>query len=450
MKNLLILFLIIPFCTAIGQTKDSIAKQNDTTKKLPFAIAKEKRMTDEDIANKPEGTYVTGVPDISSDPVNGFGYGVGGYLYFNGKKTDPFFNYTPYRAKIDIALFNTTKSQREIIAKLDVPYILNSKWRLRVEGGYESNPNLLYFGKTESTLNKLSYYDNIGAIPQLKSGVSYSEYSDNFLVGDNKLYHNYNKEEFILNISGERSLYEGKMRLLLGYELASVKIRTFQGNSLLQLDANAGQILGLGSSLIGLGQVGIIYDTRDLESDPSKGIFAELTNELSLKALGSSFNFNKTYGHISVYKNLIAKYPKRLVLAGRAGLGYTAWDAPFFEYQDQWSSEGSVEGLGGSKTLRGYKQSRFLGRVMSINNLELRYRFAQLNFLKQHFAFSTLPFIDAGAVWDDFNTIKSFKNFRVSEGLGLRIAWNVNTILRFDYAVSQEDRQFFFSLAQMF
>lgn len=87
---------------------------------------------------------------------------------------------------------------------------------------------------------------------------------------------------------------------------------------------------------------------------------------------------------------------------------------------------------------------------MNFNNVELRYRFAQLNILNQHFTFSIVPFIDAGAVWDDLYRINNINNFRFSEGTGLRIAWNVNTILRFDYAISNEDKQFFFNLSHAF
>jgi outer membrane protein assembly factor BamA len=219
---------------------------------------------------------------------------------------------------------------------------------------------------------------------------------------------------------------------------------------LCQNDYDAGRIVGLKKGLVQLYQVGLIYDTRDLETDPSSGIFAELTNELSLKDIGSLYDFNKTFAHINFYQKLFPKVFKKMVLAGRVAFGYTALNAPFFEYQDEWSSEGSIEGLGGPNTLRGYKQSRFLSRAMSFNNLEIRYRFAQCKFLKQHFAFSAVPFVDAGGVWDDLSRVGDFSNYRVSEGLGLRIAWNVNTILRFDYAISKEDNQFFFNLSHAF
>ena len=139
------------------------------------------------------------------------------------------------------------------------------------------------------------------------------------------------------------------------------------------------------------------------------------------------------------------------MFAGRIAGGYTAGNSPFFEYHDQWSSEGSIEGLGGGATLRGFKQSRFVSRVMQFNNFELRYRFAQFTLLKQYFALSAVPFFDLGGVWDSGkNFTKQFSNYRYDEGLGIRIAWNNNTILRFDYAISKEDKQFFFSLGHSF
>jgi outer membrane protein assembly factor BamA len=421
------------------------AQQKDSTK-LPFAIADEKRMPDDELAEKKEGLSVTGVPDLSSDPVNGFGAGAEGSLFFNGKKSDPFYAYTPYRAELNLAVFVTTKLQREIKLGLDIPYIFNTKWRLRGEAAYEVNPNLLYFGVTEKSLNPL-------VNPQTGTEYSsYSSYSNSLKSTPAAYYNTYTKKEAVLNLSMERSFYEGRLRTLIGYEIGSVNLTTpLNSNSLLEQDANAKNIVGFGQNLITFTQLGLIYDTRDLETDPSKGSFAELTNELSLVALGSQYNFNKTFFHYNLYCPVLPKIFKRVTFAGRIAMGYTQGNAPFYEYQDEWSSEGSIEGLGGGTTLRGYKQSRFLGRVMNFNNFELRCRFAQCKILKQHLAFSAVPLFDIGGVWDNLSRIPThLNNFRYSEGLGLRIAWNVNTILRFDYAVSQEDRQFFFSLGHAF
>ena len=88
----------------IENTIDTIS----TKEQLPFAIADEKRLSDEDLKNKKEGAYVTGVPELSSDPINGFGYGAEVEVFFNGKRKDPFFAYTPYRKKLNVVLFNTS------------------------------------------------------------------------------------------------------------------------------------------------------------------------------------------------------------------------------------------------------------------------------------------------------------------------------------------------------
>ncbi|MGZ3932661.1 MAG: Omp85 family outer membrane protein [Bacteroidia bacterium] len=440
-----VLAAMLLFSTSYAQQQNT-----DTIRKLPFAIADEKRMPDDELAEKKEGLSVAGVPDLSSDPINGFGAGAEGSLFFNGKRTDPFFAYTPYRAEMNLAVFITTRLQKEIKLGLDMPYILNTKWRLRGEAAYEVNPNFLYFGITEKSLQPLSYYPGNNLLNQPVNNASYKDYN-NSLTGSKAFYNTYTKTEAVLNVSMERSFMKGKMRTLIGYEIAQIDISTpLNDSAAVRRDFNDGNIKGFGNNTISLLQFGVIYDTRNLETDPTAGIFAEVTHELSLKAIGSQYNFNKTFLHANAYYSLFPKVIKRLVLCGSFGLSYTQGDAPFFEYPDAWSSEGDIDAMGGSKTLRGYKQARFAAPVMQYLDVELRYRFAQCKLLKQNLAFSAVPFFDEGGVWDDLNRMGHTENIRYSEGLGLRIAWNVNTILRFDYAFSQEDRQFFFQIGHTF
>lgn len=59
---------------------------------LPFAISHEKKLPADELAEKREGVYLTGIPDISYDPLNGLGYGGEASLFFNGKKTILFLN----------------------------------------------------------------------------------------------------------------------------------------------------------------------------------------------------------------------------------------------------------------------------------------------------------------------------------------------------------------------
>lgn len=447
--------------------------------RLPFAIADEKRLSEEDLADKKEGMFVTGIPDLSFDPLNGYGIGAEGYLTFNGSRDDPFFAYTPYRRRIEVSAFVTSKLTRKFLVALDEPYLLNTKWRLRAEAAYEVNPNQLYFGTTERSLQKLgrqlpgsspfsgrsvnSYSDYTNRLATVRSGGA----GEDALVADN-LYNYFTKGEEILNVSLEHAYWDGRVRAVGGFEVAIMQIghddgkrvkafnpqtdqssKVANGRTRLTEDQEAGEIHGARGGVVTILQSGLVYDTRDLEPDPSRGIFAEATNELSTPGLGSAFTFDKVFLQAKAYYPIFPSFFSKLVLAGRIGAGNTFGPAPFFEYADQWSTEGSIEGLGGFHTLRGYKQSRFMGRTMMFGNIELRYRFYQTKLYGHTLGFMALPFFDMGGVWDRPRRI-NVDNLRYSEGGGLRIAWNQSTIVSLDYAFSEEDQQFFFELNHAF
>ena len=440
-------FFLISGFIALSQTKDSLKRDS---LKLPFEISEDEHLSDEDLKNKKEGVYLTGVPDLSSDPVNGFGAGAEAQLYFDGKRSDPFFAYTPYRSNINLAAFYTTKSEREFQLVWDVPYVFNTKWRLRGQCEYMINPNYLFFGITENTLKPLSYYPDNDSSKQIVNIATYDEYEKN-QVGSIANYNTFQQEEESFNISMEHSWLESKLRTLIGYEIARDVISTpLDPNSLLHQQFVKGLVTGYGADFVTLLQLGLIYDTRDLEADPSSGSFAELTNELSTNILGSHRKFNRTFLHYNYYHKVLASVFKKFVFAGRLGMGYTTSTAPFYEFQDQWSSEGDINGLGGPQTLRGYVQSRFVGPVMALGNFELRCRFVQADILKQHLAFYVIPFFDIGGIWNSLNRITYLQNFRFSEGPALQIAWNEDTILRFDYGFSNEGSQFYFGIGQIF
>jgi hypothetical protein len=446
---------------------------------LPFAIAEEKRLEDEELAEKKEGIFVTGFPDFSSDPLNGIGLGGEGYVTYDGTRADPFFAYTPYRSRVTIAAFLTTKNQQMLEVGLDVPYLFDSPWRLRTVAEYANDPNQLYFGTTDASLRHLrSLYPARSAFVGMPTG-SFGAYEDNLAtvraggpgeaprVADN-LYDYFRLRQALLNTSVERSIFHSLMRVVAGFEVGYVDITTYDGKSVSATDptngatvtvpngttrlteqAAAGNVVGMGHGFVNIAQVGLVYDTRDFEPDPTRGIFAEVTNEVSVPAIGSRFAFDKVFGHVKGYAKLFAYGAQRLVLASRLGVGYTFGSAPFFEFQDEWSTEGSIEALGGFHTLRGYKQARFVSRMMTFGNLELRHRFARFSLLGQSFGLMVVPFVDTGGVFDRPSAI-AFDHLRISEGAGLRVAWNQSTIVSFDYAVSEEDHQFFVALGHAF
>ena len=199
---------------------------------------------------------------------------------------------------------------------------------------------------------------------------------------------------------------------------------------------------------VSLVQTALIYDTRDFEPDPTKGYYFEIANEYSSKYVGSQFEFNKLFLQGRLYKKL--PFGKRTVIAARAAVGNIfGSNAPFFEFQDQWSPDGSVNALGGKQSLRGYRANRFLARSLWFTNIELRYRIAETRLGKQRFAFGIAPFFDAGTVRDRWQNL-NFANVKIAYGAGARVAWNQSTIVFFDYGISKEDNLFYIGIGQAF
>lgn len=462
--------LIYSFLFTVASIPFLEAQEKDT-----LSFVKSKRMSDDDLLKKKEGTFFTGIPDFSSDPVTGFGFGVRSNVYWNGERTNPLFAYTPYLAKLKVNAAYYTSNARELVMSLDVPYYKGTRWRFKIDFKAQQNPTNLYFGLTDATLGQL----RLPSTPE--GGTTYSTYAeyDNArkilrpgevgeasLVTD-ALSNRFRETEYMLNFKADYALGNGKWRVMGGYEIQHLSYKTFEGEeaeainpitgeettapngfSLLRRDFDQGKISGLEGGWISILQTALIFDTRDFEPDPTKGYYFEVANEYSSNLIGSQFNFNKLFLQGKGFWKL--PFGKRTVVASRVGMGTIfGSEAPFFEFQDQWSPDGSINALGGKQSLRGYRANRFLARSMWFTNLELRYRFLETKLGKQRFAFGVAPFFDAGTVrdrWQDLN----FTKIKFSYGAGLRIAWNQSTILSFDYGKSKEDGLFYIGIGQAF
>lgn len=430
-------------------------------------------MSNDVLLKKIEGTFFTGIPDFSSDPVTGFGFGVRSNVYWNGQRNNPLFPYTPYLAKLKVNAAYYTSNARELVMSLDIPYYKGTRWRFKVDFKAQQNPTNLYFGLTDATLGQL----RLPSTPE--GGTTYSTYAeyDNARkilrtgeVGEasfvtDALSNRFRETEYMLNLKADYALGNGKWRVMGGYEIQHLSYKTFEGEeaeainpitgeettapngfSLLRRDFEEEKISGLEGGWISILQTTLIFDTRDFEPDPTKGYYFEIANEYSSKLIGSKFNFNKLFLQGKGFWKL--PFGKRTVFASRIGVGNIfGSDAPFFEFQDQWSPDGSINALGGKQSLRGYRANRFLARSMWFTSLELRYRFLEAKLGKQRFAFGVAPFFDARTVrdrWQDLN----FTKIKFSYGAGLRIAWNQSTILSFDYGKSKEDGLFYIGIGQ--
>jgi hemolysin activation/secretion protein len=76
-----------------------------------------------------------------------------------------------------------------------------------------------------------------------------------------------------------------------------------------------------------------------------------------------------------------------------------------------------------------------------LTTVELRWSFAEFTKWKQRLKLGIKPFIDAGRVFDHVSDT-SFKNWEVGGGAGVSLAWNLSTVINFDYGVTSEGSAF--------
>ena len=151
-------------------------------------------------------------------------------------------------------------------------------------------------------------------------------------------------------------------------------------------------------------RLGLIYDSRDHNSDPSKGIYAEYT-------LTGSSDFIDGNGYNSliqtfIWRHYIPLYKDKLTFAYRLGVqhtitGNTPWyminniNTPFFQKM-------YTEGLGGVVTMRGVNRNSVLGNGFALGNAEVRWHFLDFQFINQNWQLAFCPFFDAGMVIQKF------------------------------------------------
>lgn len=408
-------------------------------------LSRKTPLSDPDYLAKTEGGYVTGLPLVNSDPDRGIGYGVRLYYYNNGERADPLFRYTPYAHRLFAQYFRTTRDYEYHTVNYDAPYIGGSAYRLRSIFEYEHETFANYYGVGEASLAPLGRPGD----PRTYASAADFEKANR----DSVIYARYNQYEYVkpqLIVNLERDLFGGLVRPMGGLWFMKAQIRDYTGDSVdvdgqkaagaqtrLSEDAQAGLITGFGGGWVNKLSLGVAYDSRDYEPDPNRGAFHETNVFLARRWLGSDFDFTRVLAAARYYYSPMPKLAD-LVLASRVAYQFVRGNAPFFELAAWPFSDNNTVGLGGLRTLRGFRAMRFTGPAMALANLEVRYTFYRFTIGSQSFAPALVPFVDTGRPFDGLEETR-LSGFRTAGGAGLRVAWNQATIIMIDYGVSREE-----------
>lgn len=204
-------------------------------------------------------------------------------------------------------------------------------------------------------------------------------------------------------------------------------------------------------------KTGLVFDTRDNEASPNKGLWSEV---MLLSA--PTFLGNHPYAFVKLaitHRQYISLVKKRLVAAYQVSYqGTIGGTTPYYIMPYIYSSYSLTtrpDGLGGMRTVRGVLRNRITGDGVAFGNIELRWKFFKSVILKQNLYLGLTAFLDGGMAVQEHKLNmskvpedqKSFffnsacDRLHLATGLGLRIAVNDNFIISVDYgmAVNKQD-----------
>ncbi len=430
----------------------------DEGRPVPAWLRLKEPLSPEDLERKNERGYFTGLPLWNYDPNTGFGFGARGYWYYNGTRDELLFAYTPYFYRVFLQAFASTGGLQYHWLDFDSPYLGGTPYRFRGQLIYARAKLKTYFGVGAETMDDLSYP---GSSQRYESYTEYQADLDR-VHGDGTTYSLYNQvdvEQPLLIFSLERELWGGRLRPFVGLGFSYTTLRDYTGEEVdavgapsastrLRDDCEAGAVVGCDGGWDNTLRLAIAYDTRDFEPDPNRGVFVDLAWQLGTGVLGSGYDYQRA---LLAGRHYFSPMPAiaDLVVATRGVFMVQGKGAPFFSMNNLPFTEDTRYGLGGVRTMRGFKQDRFIGHVMTLANLELRWTFRHIEVLEQDFGFMLAPFVDAGAVYDEVDEL-TLRGWQRAQGAGLRIAWNQATVIMADYGVSDEDAGLYINFAHIF
>ena len=384
------------------------------------------------------------LPVLGFDSDLGFQYGACVDIFNFGDGT----RYPRYFYKFNVEVSRYTKGSGVFRFYADMPYLIkDTKLFFDLTYNYSKKFEFFGFNGYEASLFDPNLADNVG-VEGYKSGYHFIKRNTLRFVGSmQRKFLNvpnmnwvvglayYNVKTDSISLPG----YEGQQTLYTNYVNAGI---------IKENEKNGGNIAQL--------RLGLIFDNRDHNSDPSKGVYAEYTLTGSSDFIdGNGYNsLTQTF----IWRHYIPIYKDKLTLAYRLGvqhkiMGNAPWyminniNTPFFQKM-------YTEGLGGVVSMRGVNRNGVLGDGFLLGNVELRWHFLDFKFINQNWQLAFSPFFDAGMIIQPFRE-KELKNaviedvelysgtiegIHTSAGAGLKIIMNRNMILGVDVGRALDNR----------
>ena len=141
-------------------------------------------------------------------------------------------------------------------------------------------------------------------------------------------------------------------------------------------------------------RVGLMYDSRNVENNPTKGIWAEAHLIAAPKWLGTT---HEHYRYCATFRHYVPVIQDKLTFAYRIGYqGTFGNNVPWYNlpFYTNMGIKADNDGFGGYRTVRGLMLNRVQGLDTGFYNVEFRWRFIDFKLWKQNIAFALSAFTE--------------------------------------------------------
>lgn len=393
------------------------------------------------------GWNVGGVPAIAYNTDTGFRYGIVlNFFNYGDGSIYPDYHYSIYGE-----WSRTTKGSGINQLFFDSKYLMPYGIRVTAEINYLTEKALDFYGfnGVESTFNK-SFVDDDPANPDYIS----------------RVYYRHERKLFRVTSDFQGQLMHKNLRWLVGFGYFGHDIGPVDIESLNEGQEDADKlpdVEGLFDKYVRWGiipadqadggatsflKLGVIYDSRDNEANPMRGIWTEIFLVAAPSLLG---NDEGDYTQLSLtHRHYLTLIPRDLSLAIRLGYqGKLSGNIPFYMLPYYINSYQTRDAFGGAKTIRGIFRNRLTGEGVAFGNAELRWKFTYFTLLNQNFYLALNTFLDGGMVtnrWDynqsgvpdDEKIAVRDDELHLAYGGGFRIAMNENFIIAVDCGLAAD------------
>ena len=383
------------------------------------------------------------LPVLGFDSDLGFQYGACVDIFNFGDGS----NYPRYNYKFNVEVSRYTKGSGVFRFYSDMPYVIkDTKLFFDLTYNYSKKFEFFGFNGYEASTFDPNLFANEG-VEGYKSGYNFIKRNTLRFVGS--MQHKFFNVPNLNWVAGLAFYHVKTDSLNLpGYEGQQTLYTNYVNNGIIkENEKNGGNIAQL--------RLGFIYDSRDHNSDPSKGIYAEYTLTGS-----SDFIDGNGYNYLTqtlLWRQYIPIYKDKLTFAYRLGMQHKiAGDAPWYMINNintTFFQKMYTEGLGGVVTMRGVNRNGVLGDGFVLGNAELRWHFLDFQFINQNWQLAFSPFFDAGMIIQKYRELEMIaadgtgtilnptafdsysgekESLHMSAGAGIKIIMNRNMILGVD------------------